>query len=202
MIKRLNIISDQANFIGTWIISNYNLFENLINYFEKNSHLQKQGLIGGGDLNLNKKKSTDITIDPSNLKNKEYLIFNQYISELFNCYNDYKEQWPFVKEKFNSVDIPSFNLQRYLPGEHFSKIHTERSSISNMHRIFAWMTYLNDVEDDANGCTNFVHYKLKIKPEKGKTLIWPAEWTHAHAGEVLTKGKKYIITGWICFPFD
>ena len=37
MIKRLNIISDQANFIGTWIISNDNLFENLINYFEKNS---------------------------------------------------------------------------------------------------------------------------------------------------------------------
>ena len=98
MIKRLNIISDQANFIGTWIISNDNLFENLINYFEKNSHLQKQGLIGGGDLNLNKKKSTDITIDPSNLKNKEYLIFNQYISELFNCYNDYKSNGHLLKK--------------------------------------------------------------------------------------------------------
>ena len=35
------------------------------------------------------------------------------------------------------------------------------------------------------------YYNLRIKPEKGKTLIWPAEWTHAHSGETLLKGKKY-----------
>ena len=35
-----------------------------------------------------------------------------------------------------------------------------------------------------------------------KTLIWPAEWTHAHSGEILKFGKKYIITGWMCFPFN
>ena len=43
---------------------------------------------------------------------------------------------------------------------------------------------------------------LKIKPETGKTLIWPAEWTHAHAGEILKFETKYIITGWMCFPVD
>ena len=41
-----------------------------------------------------------------------------------------------------------------------------------------------------------------IKPEIGKTLIWPAEWTHAHKGEVLNSGVKYIITGWMHFPFN
>ena len=46
-------------------------------------------------------------------------------------------------------------------------------------------------------CFNLV---LKIKPQKGKTLIWPAEWTHAHSGEVLNSGVKYIITGWMHFP--
>ena len=59
--------------------------------------------------------------------------------------------------------------------------------------VFAWMTYLNNVED--GGKTNFKHYDIKIKPEIGKTLIWPAEWTHAHAGEVLNSGVKYVITG-------
>jgi len=43
---------------------------------------------------------------------------------------------------------------------------------------------------------------VKIKPEMGKTLIWPAEWTHAHAGEILKTETKYIITGWMCYPFD
>ena len=198
-MKRLENKSDQTNFVGSWIISNDKLFDGLIDYFEKNSPLQKQGMIGSGGVNLNNKKTTDITIEPIDLKNKDYLIFSDYLSELFNCYNDYKDQWPFVKEKFKTVDIPSFNLQRYLPGDHFSKIHTERSSTSNMHRIFAWMTYLNDVSNEAGGCTHFSHYNLRIQPKKGQTLIWPAEWTHAHSGEVLKKEKKYIITGWMCF---
>ena len=41
-----------------------------------------------------------------------------------------------------------------------------------------------------------------IKPEKGRTLIWPAEWTHAHCGEIVESNKKYIITGWFEFKTD
>ena len=200
-MKRLENNSNDINFIGSWSSENEKLFDGLVEYFEKNSKLHRQGLIGGGKLNHNNKKTTDITIDPIDLENKKNFIFKEYFELLFECYNDYKKQWPFIAEKFQFVDIPSFNLQRYLPGDHFSKIHTERSTTSNMHRIFAWMTYLNNVEEEANGATYFSHYNIKIKPEKGKTLIWPAEWTHAHLGEKLIKDKKYIITGWMCFPF-
>mgnify|MGYP006089659835 FL=1 len=79
-------------------------------------------------------------------------------------------------------------------------MHTERASLSGLHRVFAWMTYLNDVED--GGATHFPHYDLTVQPEAGKTLIWPAEWNHAHAGQVLNSGVKYIITGWMHFPFE
>ena len=202
-MKRINNNSDQINFIGSWFLTNHKLSDRLIEYFEKNTHLHRQGVMGGGrNLNLEKKKTTEIAINPLDLNKPQFSIFHDYFDELFECYNDYKNQWPFLNEKLKKVDIPTFNLQRYLPGDHFSQIHTERISKANMHRIFAWMTYLNDIEDGANGYTNFSHYNLRIKPEKGKTLIWPAEWTHAHSGETLLKGKKYIITGWICFPFD
>ena len=40
-------------------------------------------------------------------------------------------------------------------------------------------------------------YGLEIKPKKGLTLIWPAEWTHAHKGNILHSGSKYIVTGWM-----
>ena len=60
------------------------------------------------------------------------------------------------------------------------------------------VNYLNEVED--GGHTSFNHYGVKIKPETGKTLIWPAEWTHVHAGELLKSGTKYIVTGWMHFP--
>ena len=200
-MKRLKEKSDSVNFVGSWKVSNDKLFENIINFFEKNNQLHSQGAIDSG-INLTEKKTTDLTIDPVDLKNKDYSVFNEYFDELFNCYDDYKKQWPFIRENIKTLDIPSFNVQRYLPGEHFSKMHAERSSTSTSHRLFAWMTYLNDLEENAGGCTNFQHFGIKVKPEKGKTLIWPAEWTHAHSGEVLKKGKKYIITGWLCFPFN
>ena len=59
------------------------------------------------------------------------------------------------------------------------------------------MTYLNDVTD--GGETEFMYQKLKIKPKKGLTLIWPADWTHTHRGIPSMTQVKYIATGWYCY---
>ena len=200
-MKRISEKAEKTNFIGSWLISNDDLFTNIIDFFENNKNLHSQGSIDNG-INLKDKKTIDLSIDPIDLKNSHYQIFNIYFDELFKCYQDYKKQWPFINENIKTLDIPTFNVQRYLSGDHFSKIHTERSSTSTSHRVFAWMTYLNDIDENAGGCTNFHHFNLKVQPKKGKTLIWPAEWTHAHSGEILNNGKKYIITGWLCFPFN
>lgn len=196
-MKRLKLDSDQINFIGIWNLENNELCKDIINFFETNIDLQKDGTTGDGK-KTELKKTTDINIHPNNLKEEKFVHIKNYIKSLHNCYLDYQEQWPFLKDKINTVDIPTFNIQRYNPGDHFSHIHTERSSLNSLHRVFAWMTYLNNVDDGGN--THFTHYDLKIKPEIGKTLIWPAEWTHAHRGEILNNGVKYIITGWMHFP--
>ena len=196
-MKRLEIENKQVNFIGSWKLDNDNICKNIIKFFEKNIELQKDGSTGKNK-KANIKKTTDINIHPKNLKDENFLDIKKYINELHKCYVDYQEQWPFLKDKISNVDIPTFNIQKYNPGDHFSHIHTERSSLNTLHRVFAWMTYLNDVED--GGSTYFTHYNLRIKPEIGKTLIWPAEWTHAHCGEILNSGVKYIITGWMHFP--
>ena len=196
-MKRLKLDSDQINFIGIWNLENNELCKDIINFFETNIDLQKDGTTGDGK-KTELKKTTDINIHPNNLKEEKFVHIKNYIKSLHNCYLDYQEQWPFLKDKINTVDIPTFNIQRYNPGDHFSHIHTERSSLNSLHRVFAWMTYLNNVDDGGN--THFTHYDLKIKPEIGKTLIWPAEWTHAHRGEILNSGVKYIITGWMHFP--
>ena len=200
-MKRLTLDTDKINFIGSWQLSNDILFEKIIDFFEKNKSLHNQGSIDKG-VNLSEKKTTDLTIDPIDLRDKNYSIFYDYFNELFNCYNDYKEQWPFLDVNIQTLDIPSFNIQRYLPGDHFSKIHTERSSTSTSHRVFAWMTYLNDLDKNSGGSTKFEHFDISFEPKKGKTLIWPAEWTHAHSGDIIKSGVKYIITGWMCFPFN
>ena len=194
-MKKIKVSNNSnPNFIGCWNIDNKELCKKIIDFFENSTELQSKGSTGGG-VDENIKKTTDITIWPNKIKEKDYEIFNEYFKNLHECFNDYKEQYSFLKTFVKKIDIGPFNIQRYLAGDHFAKVHSERTSISTLHRLFAWMTYLNDVDD--GGTTDFDYYKIKIKPECGKTLIWPAEWTHAHTGSVLKSGKKYIITGWL-----
>ena len=194
-------ISNPASphFIGSWNISNDELCKNIISFFEKNPSLQKKGVTSGNSINENIKKSTDITIYPNNLKSKEYEIFASYFKHLNECFLDYKEQFPFLKTFLKKISIGPFNIQKYSSGDHFSKLHSERTDITTLQRLFAWMTYLNDVDENDGGSTDFDYYKVSVRPERGKTLIWPAEWTHAHSGAILKKGEKFIITGWIDF---
>jgi len=193
---------DKANpnlnpdFIGSWIIKPTSLCNELIDYFEEKKDKQIKGVSTIG-LNTERKDSTDISIKPKEILLPGNEIFKKYFDELFLCQRDYVEQWPFINTISHKFEIGSFNLQRYLPGQHFKKIHTERSGIGSLHRFFAFMTYLNDVQE--GGSTYFSHYDLEIHPQKGLTLIWPAEWTHAHRGNIMNTGKKYIITGWINF---
>ena len=196
--KKESIKDDQhPHFIGIWNIENDTLCKEIIDVFEDNKDRQNPGECGEGQ-NLKKKKTTDITISPHELNDLKFKSLKDYITELYNCYSDYQSKWPFLKKNFKEIHLGGFNIQKYSAGDHFSEIHSERVDLQSSHRIFAWMTYLNDVDD--GGVTNFSHYNIRIKPEVGKTLIWPAEWTHAHSGEILNKGVKYIITGWLHFP--
>ncbi len=197
-MKQLKIDSGNKhpNFIGSWTIEPITICDDLISYFELNILKQKKGLTGSG-FDLATKDSVDITIKPKEIILPGNEAFKVYFDQLLECYKNYVEEWIFLKEISQRLEISSFNLQRYKPGQHFKKIHTERYSLDSLHRIFAFMTYLNDVQE--GGSTYFSHYDLEIQPRKGLTLIWPAEWTHAHRGNILKEGSKYIITGWINF---
>ena len=146
------------------------------------------------------KDRIDISIAPNQLDLPGNEVFKLYINSLFTCYKDYLVQWPFLAKIAQNLEMGSFNLGRYQRGQHFQKMHTERADLGSLHRVLAWMTYLNDVDEGGETC--FSHYGLNIKPRKGLTMIWPAEWTHAHKGAVVAKGNKYIITGWMHYPDD
>mgnify|MGYP003982103449 CR=1 FL=1 len=187
------------HFIGSWIISPLTICDELIGFFESDIKNQKKGTVTGGT-NLNVKDSTDMKIRPKDIYSPGNEIFQMYFENLYLCYKDYVSEWPFLASFTNSLQVSSFTIQKYQSGQHYQKLHTERSNLETLHRVFAWMTYLNDVEEKIGGTTFFSHYDLSIQPRKGLTLIWPAEWTHAHQGNVLRANSKYIITGWMTFP--
>jgi prolyl 4-hydroxylase len=195
----LSSTSLAPNFIGSWLIEPRSLCDDLITYFEAHPEKQKKGVAGQG-VSLDIKKSVDISISPHDVGLLGNEVFKSYFDALFACHKDYLTQWPFFAEVAQKLEIGPFNIQRYHAGEHFQHVHTERYSVDTLQRVLAWMTYLNDMDD--GGSTFFTHYDLEIQPRKGLTLIWPAEWTHAHRGNVVASGSKYIITGWMDVPVD
>ena len=187
------------NFIGSWYIEPTPICDQLIEFFESREDLQRSGF-AGGILNQKAKNSVDVTIYPKDLSTPGNEVLGTYFQSLFACYKDYILQWPFFKDFGGNLEIGAFNIQKYSEGQHFQKVHAERGNLATLHLVLAWMTYLNELDAADGGSTYFNHYDLEVQPKKGLTLIWPAEWTHAHCGNEVLKGPKYIITGWLHFP--
>ena len=59
------------------------------------------------------------------------------------------------------------------------------------HFIMA-MIYLNTLEPDEGGCTEFGNGR-KVRPECGKVVIWPATWGYPHCGNEVKCESKYTI---------
>ena len=182
------------HFFGCWDSISPDICHSLLQFFEARQDLQSAGRVTGGIVNTKVKDSLDIRVEPADFEKEGYEVFGNYFTKLHECYQDYCTQWDFLNTFMDKVHIGTFNLQKYNPGGHFAEVHSERTSLTKLHRILVWMTYLNDI--DEAGETEFVHYGLKVKPRAGRTLIWPAEWTHAHRGNPTVSETKYIITGW------
>jgi prolyl 4-hydroxylase len=140
------------------------------------------------------------SIDPARKEDTESEFNNQ---ELVDRYWETCLQPALVQYKMKHISLDSRNpfsitemlkLQHYAPGEGYHVWHDERMGPPNHLRLLAFMTYLNDVEE--GGETEFMYQQIKVKPEKGLTLIWPVDWTHTHRGLVAPKEDKYIVTGW------
>jgi hypothetical protein len=71
--------------------------------------------------------------------------------------------------------------------------------ISTMERHLVFIWYLNDVHE--GGETHLIQQDIKVKPKAGKIIFFPPYWTHFHAGLPPISNDKYIITGWVCYPY-
>ena len=176
-----------TNFIQTTYFDDLELCDELIEYFEKNKQ-SFQGQSSGG-VNKNIKDSTDCHLTD------DYLL-NRYMASLMRSAEEYAETFPYSNNYDPWGIVEPINIQKYAPGGGYYQYHTERGSAdgiqSSRHLVF--MTYLNNVSDC--GETQFFHQDIEIHPEKGKTIIWPADWTHTHKGIPSLTETKYIVTGW------
>lgn len=190
--KKLDVVN--TNFIGSWFLTDTSLCDELISYFKDHPHLHHKGLTSNkNDMVINDKvkKSTDLTLH----EGSKCRALTLYLNELKIITSNYVKKFDALNFSSSFGLKEAINIQHYKPGEAYFGYHCERSpKYPNVSRHLAWMTYLNTVTDQ--GGTEFYHQKLTVSPEKGLTLIWPADWTYLHRGIASPSQDKYIITGW------
>ena len=96
--------------------------------------------------------------------------------------------------KIRNLEHKFCKLQRTKPSEGFHDWHSDQLG-GQPYRQIVSLLYLND--DFEGGETEFLHQSVRIKPQVGKYVLFPAFWTHLHRGNPPIGGDKYIITGWL-----
>jgi len=90
-------------------------------------------------------------------------------------------------------------IQKTLPTQGYHIWHVERVDYQNsLRRALVFTIYLNDVSE--GGETEFLHQSIRVKPVKGRCVIWPASFPYVHRGNPPLQGEKYIMTSWMMLP--
>ena len=166
--------------------------QKVINFFERVYDEGKSRTGGLKFFNKNRQKicATETLSFAEDLEINELVYF--FVGQAIDKYsNDYT----FLNVNKSWRLSPSYNIQRYDGDkEGYFSLHNEASG-SYPYRMLAWMVYLND----ASSGTEFPYQNMTIQAKTGRTVIWPAAWTHPHRGVIPNVGVKYIATGWFYY---
>jgi hypothetical protein len=180
----------------------------LITLFEDEDR-KYDGVTQGG-LQKNIKDTKDFVIPENELKwYKYYHLFHNELTRNLQMYlNKLNENPSFKNENQNTTNIYKhfkdskishsvFMLQRYIMNEGKYVYHHDFSvdHKKQKNRIITYLWYLNDVEE--GGETDFPDINIKMKPETGKLVLFPATWDFPHCGKMPISSNKYIVTGWL-----
>jgi len=122
-------------------------------------------------------------------------ICDAFWNILNECYYEYITKYSLEDAFANRpLSCYTFKIHKVKTGQGYHVWHHETESTSSLHRVLAWMTYLKVPEE--GGETEFLYQSKRIEPVVGRTLIWPAYFTHLHRGNPPLKGEKYYVTGW------
>ena len=117
------------------------------------------------------------------------------VHEAFHLYSD-----EAVYEDIKDLELwlPQFKIQKTMPGGGYHLWHHEKSVASNGARYVVFILYLNSLDPENAGETEFIRQELKVTPKENSIIFWPATYTHPHRGNPVYGNKaKYVLTGWL-----
>ena len=186
-------------FIREYQLSDHSICDGMIACFEdcRARNLVHRGRLGSRRVDPNLKNSYDLTLAnvPPEIQGSYAGVFDAYFDALGSFLDDYMQQFPHLRTHTRPCHIHEApNIQHYPPNGGFFEEHFENGGPEVANRILTFQSFLNDISE--GGGTRFVYQDHVCQPNKGRTILWPAGFTHVHCGVVAPKEEKYIITGW------
>ena len=112
------------------------------------------------------------------------------------CMEEYAKRYPGLAN-FGLISFMS-KVQKTPPMGGFHAWHCEHGpDVTTFRRVAVWAVYLTTHETD--GETEFLQQGIRVAPQAGRVVIWPAGFTHPHRGNPVYDKDKYIATGWFEF---
>ena len=176
------------NFIEEYRISP-EICDEFITYHKNNREYKGIGTYGLGTVDKAIKDSTDVVF----YNQSQHPTAKVFFKELTNCLFHYRKKYLFDKHH-GLWTAPENMIQHYPKGGGYHLLHYERTGMYTLSRQLVYMLYCNTLK---NGGTDFPFQKEIMKAEKGKLVIWPADFTHPHRGVISQDEEKYIVTGWL-----
>lgn len=121
-------------------------------------------------------------------------VVDVFFNGLQKCYDMYAEEFSILKE--SHIKGSHMKMQRTSPGGGYHIWHSEQNNGPQASRGLVYMLYLNTLEAEEAGETEFLYQQKRYKPTQNCMLIWPASFTHTHRGNTVFNTNKYIVTGW------
>lgn len=136
--------------------------------------------------------------------NKQNIIFNKILCNKLN--EELKKYSNFCIKKYHNYFLSlnpfirdtGFDILKYDKGSHYYRWHRD-NIIQDYHkkndgyRMITYIWYLNDVNEGGETC----FYNYKVKPKKGRLLLFPSSWQYNHKAETPISNHKYAIVGWV-----
>lgn len=180
----------------------HSLCNEIIELFKKNtnSHIQGVTLLG---FNKNVKDTTDFIIPSTYNDNDKIDIYTTrwikihkfLVEELKKNVNIYLQKDIANSLQHREKNIYTIQIQKYEKNKGQYIWHNDQriEKMNSQYRVITFLWYLNNVEE--GGETGFLTYN--VKPEIGKLLLFPSDWSYPHCGKMPISHDKYIMTGWI-----
>lgn len=175
-----------------------NVCEQIIKRF-KNDNKKEPSKIGPeGRVDHDVRKSTTLNISEHKSWSDIDKILFDAITKAFSEYREYIKKYtlPHISDNlFENIVDEGYTINEMKVGE-FYEWHVDDMVKSQQRRALSCVMYLNTLEEDQGGCTEFWCGK-KVRPQQGKILLFPSSWSYIHrSAPVKNSGVKYTCVTW------